>query len=115
MEKIDTQKLMNISPWKVSEALQPDDPALVPFLTFESKAEYLEWRAEWKQAYRELSDNIRAVKKIFRAEGNDHEIQTVTSLYYTRALARTMLALRHASKVKTEALYQASKEAAQVA
>lgn len=114
-DKIDTQKIMVISPWKAGDALAVDDPALQPFLTFADRESYLAWRAEWKEAYRDLSAYIRFLRKQFRSEGSDHEVVTVSLLYSNRALARTMLALRHASKVKAEALYQASKEASQVA
>jgi hypothetical protein len=115
MQTIDTQKLMNISPWKAENALASDDPGLAPFLTFTNKDEYLEWRQEWKREYRELSQYIRECKKAFRAEGNNHDVKTVSNLYANKALARTMLALRKGSKARAEELYQQSKATAEVA
>lgn len=112
---IDTYNLSTISNWNPDRALKADDAALQPFLTFETKEEYLAWRAEWRTAYRELSERIRELRPQWRAEGSDHQPQLHHALFTCRALARSMMALRAASKVKAEALYQASKEASAVA
>lgn len=89
--------------------------SLDEFLPFQSKDEYLAWRAEWRQAYKELSKDIRERRTAWRAEGQEHDPVLQGHLSNRRRLARLMLALRHESKRRAERLYQASKEASQVA
>lgn len=108
---IDTYSLTAISNWNREKSLKSDDPKLQAFLTFESKTEYLAWRAEWKVAYAELSDRIRTLRTEWRAEGSDHDFQRHHALFSSRALARSMLALRAASKVKAGELRALATEA----
>lgn len=112
---IDIQKLARISPWNPDHALEADDKALQEHLSFTDKATYLEWRAEWREDYRDLSARIRSTRALWRAEGQNHEPAMTNALLAERALARTMLALRKASKVRAEQLYQEAKAQAQVA
>jgi len=112
---IDNQNLVRISPWDPNKAIQSDDPALEPFLTFTDKDSYLTWRAEWKAEYVELSSRIRALRAVWRSQGSNHAPETHHALFTSRAVARTVLALRAASKVKAERLYQEAKAAADTA
>jgi len=115
MENIDTAKLQKSIPWQPNTFLEEGDAAIQEQLTFTNKEEYLAWRAEWKATYKELSAEIRTLRKQWRAEGSDHDISTHRALFSKRALARAMLTLRHASKKKAQELYLAEKEAAKVA
>lgn len=110
---IDIQKIQRISPWNPAYALESTDTALEPFLTFTDKDGYLVWRSEWKAVYKDLSSRIREMRTTWRAEGSTHEPLLHNSLFGARAAARTMLAIRKASKVRAEALYQQAKAAAE--
>lgn len=112
MEPFDLANLGTVVPYQPKDALQVDDPKLQPFLSFETKEEYLAWRADWRERYADLSVSIRSARKTWRVEGNDHDAQNHNNLFYWRRLARTMLTLRAASKVKAEALYQQAKATA---
>jgi hypothetical protein len=112
---IDSYKLLAKTPHNPNNALAADDPILQEFLVFDDRESYLAWRAEWKQQYAELSQSIRGLRKEWRAEGSNHNFQLHNNLLRSRALARSMLALRHASKARAEQLYQESKTIAEVA
>ncbi len=108
---IDYYKLQATIPYYRSDERKYDDPAYQSFLTFETKAEYLDWRYEWRDAYATLSQRIRDFRKDWRAEGSDHNPQLHNNLFRSRALARAMLELRKASKKKAQRLYEAEREA----
>lgn len=93
----------------------PTEAQLEKFMPFETKQEYVDWRADWREFYAELSQRIRERRTAWRAEGSDHEDKLHHELFSARGLARSMLRLRAASKERAERLYQASKEAAEVA
>jgi hypothetical protein len=115
MTHIDTYKLQSISPWNPEHAFEPDSKYLTPYLDFETKDEYVAWRAEWKTAYAALSERIRELRTEWRAEGSVHDAARHNALFSSRALARSLLTLRKASKLRAEQLYQASKATAEVA
>lgn len=83
--------------------------SLDEFLDFETKEQYIAWRAEWRKAYADLSLTIRTARQIWRAEGQEHDFIHQSNLFRYRKLARLMLALRRESKRRAEALYQKSK------
>lgn len=87
----------------------PSEATLEKFLTFNDRQSYVEWRADWKEEYREMSARIRSLRTTWRAEGSDHDPALHYQLFATRGRARSMLALRKASKAKAEQLYQQSK------
>jgi hypothetical protein len=77
--------------------------ALAEALTFTTRDDYLAWVADWKAAYAETADRIRALKRQ-RSPKNRPEsttpMQVLTDLYRTRVTAKALLALRKASKVR---------------
>ena len=113
MTLIDRNNIQRISPWNPNT--EPSDADLEANLPFTTKQEYLDWRAEWRAMYKDLSQEIRATRKLWRAEGQDHAPILTNALLSNRALARTMLALRRASKAKAERLYQEGRAKAEVA
>jgi hypothetical protein len=115
MNHIDFYELQALSPWNPKHALGPADfldpkPVLAKFLSFSNKEEYLSWRDEWRRAYADLSQTIRELRATWRAQGSDHLTSTHHALFGSRALARSMLALRKASKIRAEQQYQANKQ-----
>lgn len=112
---IDLQKLGRISPWNPANALKPEDPVLESFLDFTDKEFYFMWRTDWRNQYDELSGQIRALRAVWRSQGSAHEMETHNALFNARAVARSMLAIRKASKAKAERLYQEAKTAEAVA
>ena len=102
--------------WKQG-TVQPYRPGYTfdEFMQFSTKDEYLAWRKHWRETYAELSKEIRRMRKEWRAEGSEHAMPLHLQLLKYRSMARLMLVLRALSKKRAEALYQASKEASQVA
>ena len=88
------------------------DPQYAEFLAFTTREEYVAWREEWKAAYTDLSGQIRTMRKEWRAEGQNHAFPLHGQLFRARCLARTMLAIRHASRIRAEAEYQSSRAVA---
>ena len=111
---IDTVALTRISHWNPAHALDSTDPALEPYMPFTDKTEYIAWRTDWRRQYLEVSDQIRTVRTLWRAEGSSHSNEVHYGLFNARALARSMLVLRKASKVKSESLYQMGRVIAEV-
>ena len=85
------------------------------FLDFSDKQSYFEWRAYWRDEYKQLSGTIRALRKVWRSQGSNIDPMTNSELKNARARARSMLHLRRLSKAKAQRLYQESKAAAEVA
>lgn len=101
-------------------------------LTFETKDQYLAWRAEWRARYAEVSKDIHDLKLVRRAtasgQGRDkwasqREKIAATIKRFTGAYgfdygaiwrlqneARQMLELRKASKLRAQEQYLKSKE-----
>lgn len=108
---IDYYNLWATIPYSRSKEKTSEDLAYQPFLTFEDRESYLDWRDEWRDGYETLSDRIRTNRKAWRAEGSEHEIKRHVQLFRDRAFARAMLELRKASKRKAGELRRAAKEA----
>lgn len=81
--------------------------------TFDSKETYLEFRAQWKKEYAELSASIRDTKKQIREtmKANEYAGSLQAYLRQERDNARRLLAMRAASKVEANRQYQAQKAA----
>ena len=78
--------------------------------TFTNREEYLAQVAAWKEEYKELSKQIRAVKLEIKKESRE---MGYTYLWYdlrsAKDIARSMINERHASKVQAARQYQESK------
>lgn len=77
---------------------------------FANKQEYLEWRAEWRANYRDLSARIREAK-IDNKKLNRAGKSTICLVPYKND-ATQMIANRRLSKERAEEQYQASLEEA---
>jgi hypothetical protein len=118
---IDPYTLQTISPWNPNRTPTPDDfltnkyGKYGAFLDFATKDEYIAWRDEWRRVYADLTKEIRTVRAEWRKDKSGHTF-TINHAYHSRrALARSMMSLRKASKVRAEQQYLAAKEAAKVA
>jgi len=82
-------------------------------LTFTTKDEYIAWRAEWRRQYAAKSEEIRAIRRDIREAQHDGICGTVgrltSDIRYLRAEATEMIALRHASKIRSQEQYLAAK------
>ena len=98
-----------------------------PILTFETKEQYLAWRAEWRARYKQVSQDIRALKLVRRSTasgmGRDRwasqrekiaaTIKRFTSphgfdygaIWRLQDEARQLLELRKASKLRAQEQY----------
>jgi len=81
---------------------------------FDSKETYLDFRAQWKKEYAELSASIRDTKKQIREtqKAGNYAGSLQAFLRQERWEASRMLAMRVASKVEANRQYQAQKAAA---
>lgn len=109
MTSIDVYQLQSISRWAVAATPEPSDDGIQKQLGFEDRDSYLVWRQEWRQVYAALSAHIREIRAQWRAEGSEHDPLVHRALFNDRALARTMLALRAASKAKSGHLREEAK------
>lgn len=78
-------------------------------LNFTNRETYLAWRANWRSQYKELSENIRSLKReIVKAGNSDRASNLQRELHYERRLAsRMMLIRKQATEHKNAQLAQA--------
>jgi hypothetical protein len=90
--------------YTVAVWIDAEDYDLEPLLTFSDKASYFAWVAEWKEAYDVISETIR-MRKVQRKPryrvGDTTENDVRRALNAKRAVARALLCIRKASKVKS--------------
>ena len=77
---------------------------------FNTRAEYLAYTDEWKDAYKTLSAEIRAIKHQIKEESRE---RGYTYLWYdlrsAKDIARTLINERHAAKVEAARQYRENK------
>lgn len=96
---------------KTIEDLGPED--FSDLLPFTDKASYLVWAAEWKKDYQRLSTTIRDKKvacKQLQREGNPDASTMQAFLEKMGWEARLMVAQRRASKQRSWALREQSRQ-----
>lgn len=87
--------------------------AKAPFLSFNSKDEYIEQRTAWRREYRQLSDEIRATKTACKEKmrANEYAGGDQSALIRLRAKATEMIDVRHQQKVRAREQYEAQQHA----
>jgi hypothetical protein len=82
--------------------------------TFTTKETYLEFRANWKAEYNEVSDTIRNSKKIIKREHREHGFAKTPNIWRTLFVsvrrATEMLAILQEAKLEAGRQYNLQKE-----
>lgn len=76
---------------------------------FDSRAEYLQWRVEWRDSYQKLSDAIREGKRQYTELQRQGE--SARPPFELRLRATLMLEIRLASKRQAQRVYLRSRKA----
>ena len=68
-------------------------------INFTNRETYIAWRAQWRTAYKEISETIRSLKKQIATAGNSEKASNLQrELHFERRLASRMMETRMEAK-----------------